>query len=72
MKTVGFLSEARPLGARPHARGSRPTEPLLIDDLGERLARLRWVDASPFDANVLVAEGEGRPHQPLVGDAPAR
>src|SRR5215212_10638297 len=68
LKTVDMLSAARPLGAWPPSRSSRRTEPLVMDDLGERLAGLWWVGARPLGAGVLVTEGEGSPHQPLARD----
>jgi hypothetical protein len=40
-----------------------------MDDLGEWLPGLSRVGASVLGADILVAEGEGGPHQPLVWDA---
>jgi hypothetical protein len=45
--------------------GSHPTEPFVMDDLGERLAGLQRVEASVFGAGILLAEGEDDPDQPL-------
>src|SRR5215207_4137070 len=69
VKIVNFLSVGCPLGAQSHSYGSRRAESLVVDDLGERLPGLRWVGASAFGTDVLVAEGESRPHQPLARDA---
>src|SRR5215211_3103248 len=53
----------------PRPCGSHSTESLVMDDLGEWLPRLRRVRASAFGTDVLVAEGESGPHQPLARDA---
>src|SRR5215207_671905 len=52
----------------PRPCGSHSAEALVMDDLGERLPGLRRVGASAVGTDVLEAEGERGPDQPLTRD----
>src|SRR5688572_12481160 len=53
----------------PSTIDPRLREPLVPNDLGERLARLIAMGAGAFGADILVAEGHRGPDQAFRGDA---